>query len=58
MVIAKCIYLPVTYNTKEGYIVMAERKKKKKRLTIFFSSFAIVCYLPLSVFQCILSSRV
>lgn len=56
MVIAKCIYLPVTYNTKEGYIVMAEIIKK--RLTIFFSSFAIVCYLPLSVFQCILSSRV
>lgn len=46
MVIAKCIYLPVTYNTKEGY---GDGRKKKKAYNIFF----FFCYSMLFAFICL-----
>lgn len=49
MAVAKYIYLPIAYATKENY---SKRQLKiiikKKRLTMFFSSFAILCYLSFS----------
>lgn len=50
MAIAKCIYLPVTYDTKEGY---SNGRKKKKGLQYSFLLllFCVIClYLSFSAF--------
>lgn len=48
--VAKYIYLSITYDTKKNYSKWQLKIIIKKRLTIPFSSFAILCYLSFSAF--------